>query len=246
MSSDICQLNLLERHTAGVSFLNDVRGCLDILSDYLGAIGYALVTFQTGSERQPADGGTFSPARVIYSTLDESHELRYVHLPLRNFHCDGSGDRTGPYAMSWSPLHETYSIDGAGAGGQAAVREPSTRCIAVPDAARNFAAVVLQDPSEVADIAKNAVWHSFGTRLAKHTLKLAEPASAHNLSDREKQCLLWCSRGKTSSDIASILGLSDHTVNHYLTSAALKLNAVNRTHAIAKALRYGIIPLHDL
>ena len=43
------------------------------------------------------------------------------------------------------------------------------------------------------------------------------------------------------SEIAAQLGLSVHTANQYLTNSAQKLNAVNRMHAVAKALRLGLI-----
>ncbi len=58
---------------------------------------------------------------------------------------------------------------------------------------------------------------------------------------REIECLRWCSMGKTSSEIATIVGLSEHTVNHYLISSARKLECTNRIHAVANALRHGLI-----
>lgn len=61
------------------------------------------------------------------------------------------------------------------------------------------------------------------------------------LTDRELDCLRWTADGKTSSDIARIMGLSEHTVNHYLTRATRKLGSVNRTNAVAKAIRRGWI-----
>ncbi|WJR69413.1 LuxR family transcriptional regulator [Neorhizobium sp. CSC1952] len=61
------------------------------------------------------------------------------------------------------------------------------------------------------------------------------------LTDREIDCLNWTAAGKTSAEIADILGLSEHTVNHYLNRAAKKLDTVNRTQAVAKALRIGLI-----
>ncbi|MFB2549522.1 helix-turn-helix transcriptional regulator [Ensifer soli] len=61
------------------------------------------------------------------------------------------------------------------------------------------------------------------------------------LSEREVQCLSWTAAGKTSAEIASILGLSEHTVNHYLNHVAKKLDAVNRTQAVVKALKRGLI-----
>lgn len=61
------------------------------------------------------------------------------------------------------------------------------------------------------------------------------------LTDREIDCLNWTAAGKTSAEIAEILVLSEHTVNHYLNRATKKLDTVNRTQAVAKALRVGLI-----
>ena len=61
------------------------------------------------------------------------------------------------------------------------------------------------------------------------------------LSEREIDCLNWTAAGKTSAEIAEILTLSEHTVNHYLNRATKKLDTVNRTQAVAKALRIGLI-----
>lgn len=61
------------------------------------------------------------------------------------------------------------------------------------------------------------------------------------VTERELDCLTWTAAGKTSAEIAEILGLSEHTVNHYLNRAAKKLNTVNRTQAVVTALRTGLI-----
>jgi DNA-binding CsgD family transcriptional regulator len=65
--------------------------------------------------------------------------------------------------------------------------------------------------------------------------------SGDDLTKREIDCLNWTAAGKTSLEISNILSLSEHTVNHYLNRAAKKLDTVNRTQAVAKALRTGII-----
>jgi DNA-binding CsgD family transcriptional regulator len=62
-----------------------------------------------------------------------------------------------------------------------------------------------------------------------------------DLTQREIDCLNWTAAGKTSVEISDILSLSEHTVNHYLNRATKKLDTVNRTQAVAKALRMGII-----
>lgn len=66
-------------------------------------------------------------------------------------------------------------------------------------------------------------------------------ADDFRLTAREKQCLIWTSAGKTSAEIAGILGLSEHTVNQYVATSTQKLGAVNRTQAVAKAIRLRLI-----
>jgi DNA-binding CsgD family transcriptional regulator len=61
------------------------------------------------------------------------------------------------------------------------------------------------------------------------------------LSAREREVVRWTSQGKTSIEIGQILSLSDHTVNAYMTSAIKKLDCVNRTQLVAKAIRYKLI-----
>ena len=61
------------------------------------------------------------------------------------------------------------------------------------------------------------------------------------ISKRELECLKLTANGYTSEEIAGLLKLSAHTANQYLTAAAQKLNAVNRVHAVAKALRLGLL-----
>ncbi|OJT96348.1 MAG: LuxR family transcriptional regulator [Rhizobium sp. 63-7] len=80
--------------------------------------------------------------------------------------------------------------------------------------------------------------HVYG-RLAE--IRYQDIKSTDSLTEREIDCLNWTAAGKTSAEIAEILGLSEHTVNHYLNRAAKKLDTVNRTQAVAKALRLGMI-----
>lgn len=61
------------------------------------------------------------------------------------------------------------------------------------------------------------------------------------LTAREMEVLRWTSQGKTSSEIANILSLSDHTINAYLNKAIKKLDCVNRTQLVAKAIRLRLI-----
>jgi DNA-binding CsgD family transcriptional regulator len=70
---------------------------------------------------------------------------------------------------------------------------------------------------------------------------LAQAAMQDPLSDRERECLFWVSEGKTTDEVAVILGVSSNTVNSYITHAIQKFAASNRAMAIATAIRSGII-----
>lgn len=61
------------------------------------------------------------------------------------------------------------------------------------------------------------------------------------LTTRELEVIRWTAQGKTSAEIGQILTLSDHTVNAYMTNAIKKLDCVNRTQLVAKALRLRLI-----
>lgn len=61
------------------------------------------------------------------------------------------------------------------------------------------------------------------------------------LTAREKQCLLWTVRGKTAWEISQIMGRSSATVNFHLQNAMRKLDAVNKTQAVVKALQNDLL-----
>lgn len=62
-----------------------------------------------------------------------------------------------------------------------------------------------------------------------------------NLSKREIECLVHIAAGKTHTDLAAILGLSEHTVRSYCRTLRLKLNCSTLAQAVAKACSMGII-----
>ncbi|MGL5815421.1 LuxR family transcriptional regulator [Aeromonas sp.] len=61
------------------------------------------------------------------------------------------------------------------------------------------------------------------------------------LTDRETECLFWASEGKTSSEIACILGITERTVNYHLNQVTRKTGSMNRYQAIAKGVSSGIL-----
>ena len=62
-----------------------------------------------------------------------------------------------------------------------------------------------------------------------------------SLSPRERECLLWTARGKSTWEIAEILGLSAETVQFYLNNAKRKAGVYSKHHAVVKAILLGLI-----
>jgi DNA-binding CsgD family transcriptional regulator len=61
------------------------------------------------------------------------------------------------------------------------------------------------------------------------------------LSPREKQVLQWLAVGKTYWETSCILSLSEATIRTYVQTAMVKLGCQERTHAIVRAIRLGLI-----
>ncbi len=61
------------------------------------------------------------------------------------------------------------------------------------------------------------------------------------LSKREREVLEWVARGKSNSGIASIMGVSAHTVDAYLRRIFLKLGTTDRVTAAIRGVGSGII-----
>lgn len=61
------------------------------------------------------------------------------------------------------------------------------------------------------------------------------------LTDRELECLYWIAEGKTSDEIATIIGISKNTINNYITSVMRKTATRTRSEAIAYAVRNNLV-----
>jgi LuxR family quorum sensing-dependent transcriptional regulator len=63
------------------------------------------------------------------------------------------------------------------------------------------------------------------------------------LTSREQEVLAWVASGKSAWEIGEILNIAKRTVDEHAQTAFRKLGAVNRTHAVAIALRDRIIAM---
>jgi DNA-binding NarL/FixJ family response regulator len=69
------------------------------------------------------------------------------------------------------------------------------------------------------------------------------PPSPETLTSREREVLALLAEGLPNKAIAARLGLSDQTVKSHVAAIAGKLGAANRTDAVRRAVRQGLVTL---
>lgn len=75
--------------------------------------------------------------------------------------------------------------------------------------------------------------------------RLAETIGREELSQREIEVLTLVAMGLTNKEIAQRLFISDKTARNHVASCLLKLGANDRTEAVTKAIRRGLIRLSE-
>ena len=70
---------------------------------------------------------------------------------------------------------------------------------------------------------------------------VTKPAAKSILTVREIEILKWLYHGKSNVEIGMILGISPLTVKNHVQKILRKLNVLNRTQAVGKALASRIL-----
>lgn len=107
---------------------------------------------------------------------------------------------------------------------------------------RAIASLHLGFPHHDVDPALAEAAQMAGLILTEHLLSFAVPEDeGRGLTKRERDVLAYVAEGKSDWEISKILSLSEGTVRTHVDNARRKLNAVNRTQAVAKLVRSGLI-----
>ncbi len=115
------------------------------------------------------------------------------------------------------PLHGPDGVDGIG------LASPDDRVDLPPNALSLLTLVGIQ------------FHHAY---QAKRVAKAADPV---RLTQRERDVLSWCARGKSTWSIGEILGISGHGVDFHIRNILKKLDADCRMTAVVKAMRQHLI-----
>jgi DNA-binding CsgD family transcriptional regulator len=215
-----------------------VRRCRWIAAD-IAATGFAVFFLNA------------SPERARLAPCFDWHDSGFAPVGQAADSVPGDVERHALVATQpcWWADDETSNLAVSCTGLRWAARKPSLPCsgcgIALPvHAERGRSGLVIFLGREI-DVSEDTLLdvhaRCFTIFAALCRIRAADDGKAATISRRELECLKLTANGYTSEEIARLLKLSVHTANQYLTQSAQKLNAVNRTQAVAKALRLGLI-----
>ena len=61
------------------------------------------------------------------------------------------------------------------------------------------------------------------------------------ITNRERECLQWTSKGKTAGEVSVILGISQATVQFHIQNAKRRLSVASKAEAVFKANQLGLL-----
>lgn len=228
----------------------DFEGCMDVLAKHLRAAGFERAAYCCMPSVRRPDGAWLPPrlkVRNFPSRWDIQWDRYSIHDPY--FHaCLG---RTVP--IDWTAVQRQPDLT--------AIQRECINYLAHFGLVKGLTVPIHLPHGGLAFISAIAHpgredWPGF-VELSRHELlvrahqfqsiapgKLAASPGLRagaRLTSRETECLSSTARGRSYGETARLLGRSIDTVRLHLKSACNKLGAVNRAHAVAKAISLGLI-----
>lgn len=233
-------LEALERLRRATT-VHDVATSVDDVLPRVGLTGYALTTL--GTRDNPASRA------VLVQHWDEGWSRRYESagylecdpiLAFADRQLDGFTWDAARLGGADTPGSAGFFEDAARFGLAGGIAFP-LRSLSASPAAAVFGGPDAEAPPEALPYLQMVAVHAHARLTGAVIHAVTDTPERGVLTRRERECLQWCAEGKTSWEISQILSISQHTADWYLASAARKLAAANRLHAVAEALRRGLI-----
>lgn len=97
-------------------------------------------------------------------------------------------------------------------------------------------------PEELYEKAGQVLWlcHAMHAVVAQKYADAPDIKAPSKLTSRETEILKWSAMGKTASEIAAILCLSERTVGFHISSTFKKLGVHNKIQAVLRAAKAGL------
>lgn len=227
---------LHERPAARLLSRRDLTAFMMQVADAAGADSYMLLSVVHEAERATArviaSNWTYDAIELAGRRLIANLAEKPAAAPGARPHAIVPGE--APRLAGIADGEETRLLDALGHGEIFSLRlnVGRLRCFLILSAA---------EPGLIDQASLTAAQLSCCYALSQAPDLIAASTDATPLSERERECLAWVSEGKTTDEVALILGLSANTVNCYVTNAMQKLSATSRVMAVAAAIRSGAI-----
>jgi DNA-binding CsgD family transcriptional regulator len=206
---------------------SDISGGLRTLTAYVGAEGYLLARHELNSESG------------IENVISSDWPFDLVRK--RGSELITKLSRTTELDKCLSALHPAFSM--LPEDSDLPVGASREYCTIIFCSGRNRYALMFICPTDVI-LSQHRLRETgilagyFASMLFHDSLKTARDM---DLTDRELECLYWIAEGKTSDEIATIIGISKNTINNYITSVMRKTATRTRSEAIAYAVRHNLV-----
>lgn len=230
----------------------DFQHCLDVLHEFAWDLGFTQVLYARQDVRPHLSNGHWAPLRLNVRNFPLGWEGSW-----RKFECHDPYYHAcfaGTLPFEWAKVQSSeqlknmeraawkYLADfGLTHGMTIPIHLPSDKFAVVSaivsKSRANWWAIYNESHDSMLQIAH--VFHN--TITDQGYADQVDVAVQQILSPRECECLSWVALGKTSPEIAVILERSVETVRLHIKNAMLKLDASTRTHAVAKAVRLGVL-----
>ncbi len=235
-----------------IEVATDFSEALDILMELTGDLGFTQVLYAYLPVRPQLPAGEWLPLKLNVRNFPNDWEGGWKQFMTVDPYYRACFDGTLP--IDWADVQASEQLNasqraacaylgdfGLSRGITVPVHLPFGR-FAVMSAIVDRTCTVWEDMRDRTREPLFRLMHIF-TKVIRdsHFEDQIEVVGCVKLTPRELECLRWASAGKTSGEISTILDRSLETVRLHIKNAIAKLDATNRSQAVAKAVHMGLI-----
>jgi LuxR family transcriptional regulator, quorum-sensing system regulator CciR len=152
------------------------------------------------------------------------------------------------FAVTWERLSELFCRNGDCRGFLDAARDHGIQsgvCLATRQVKGDMQIIsfACRDQKTYSDRELSLVTY-YGQLIGHKISRICSESDTEGRPDvslRALECLELCALGKTSSEIADIIGISRHTVDFHIRNAMAALGSSTRTYAVVRAVQMGLL-----
>lgn len=225
----------------GVQLLKDIPGHAD---RFIAAAGFGMLSM--GVVRPSSRPRSRKPVEFLVSSFPEEWSKHYNAERCVEYDPVVRRLTAGPdVALEWTPENlyrsdDAVALDFMGKAREHGITTGFSLSRTTPDGTTFGMTIASPELFPVhAEVA--AFLTDIGDQMLTRARRIVTRRELYGLSTREAEILLWIGQGETDRQIGERLGVSARMAMKHISGVIAKLDANNRTHAVAKAVRLKII-----